>query len=105
MKEEPISVLAVISNCYIDMYRVKCAKTAGQPAEDVSKYYNYKGREFTLRNASRDCAALSINQLRSSLDVLMEADNKLKSTGADKKLVLEEALVKLLLISKEVKYD
>lgn len=25
-KEEPVSVLAVISNCFVDMYRVKCAK-------------------------------------------------------------------------------
>ncbi len=105
MKEDSISVLAVISNCYVDMYRVKCAKIAGEPAEDVGKYYNYKGREFALRNAMRDCSALSVNQLRKSLDVLMSADNALKSTGADKRLILEEAMVKLLLISKEVKYD
>ncbi len=105
MKEEPVSVLAVISNCYVDMYRVKCAKIAGQPVEDVGHYYNYKGREFALRNAMRDCANLSVEQLRKSLDVLMEADNILKSTGTDKKLVLEETMVKLLLISKEVSYD
>lgn len=105
MKEEPITVLAVISNCFVDMYRVKCAKIAGQPAEDVGKYYNYKGREFALRNAMRDCSALSVSQLRKSLDVIMEADNSLKSTAVDKRLVLEEMLVKLLLISKEVKYD
>ena len=53
----------------------------------------------------RDCTALSVDQLRNSLDVLMLADNALKSTGADKRLILEETLVKLLLISKEVHYD
>lgn len=105
MKEDSIAVLAVISNCYVDMYRVKCAKIAGEAAEDVANYYNYKGREFALRNAMRDCSALSVDQLRKSLDVLMLADNALKSTGADKRLILEEAMVKLLLISKEVKYD
>lgn len=105
MKEDSIAVLAVISNCYVDMYRVKCAKIAGETAENVGSYYNYKGREFALRNAMRDCTALSVNQLRKSLDVLMEADNALKSTGADKRLILEEAMVKLLLISKEVHYD
>lgn len=105
MKEDSITVLSVISGCYVDMYRVKCAKIAGEPAEDVGSYYNYKGREFALRNAMRDCAALSVEQLRKSLDVLMEADNALKSTGADKRLILEEAMVKLLLISKEVSYD
>lgn len=105
MKEESISVLSVISGCYVDMYRAKCAKIAGEPVEDVGNYYNYKGREFALRNAMRDCTALSVDQLRKSLDVLMLADNALKSTGADKRLILEETLVKLLLISKEVHYD
>lgn len=105
MKEESISVLSVISGCYVDMYRAKCAKIAGEPVEDVANYYNYKGREFALRNAMRDCTALSVGQLRKSLDVLMQADNALKSTGADKRLILEETLVKLLLISKEVHYD
>lgn len=105
LKEDPVSVLAVISNCFVDMYRVKCAKIAGYSSENVAEYYNYKGREFALRNAMRDCSSLSLNQLRKSLDVLMEADNNLKSTATDKKLVLEETLVKLLLVSKEVKYD
>lgn len=105
MKEEPVSVLSAISGCYVDMYRVKCAKIAGQSAEDVGAYFNYKGREFALRNAMRDCASLSVKQLRQSLDALMQADNALKSTAADKKLVLEETMVKLLLISKEVSYD
>lgn len=105
MKEESISVLSVISGCYVDMYRAKCAKIAGEPVEDVANYYNYKGREFALRNAMRDCTALSVDQLRKSLDVLMQADNALKGTGADKRLILEETLVKLLLISKEVNYD
>ena len=53
----------------------------------------------------RDCSSLSVNQLRDSLDVIMQADSALKSTGAAPRLVLEEALVKLLLISKEVRYD
>lgn len=105
MKEDSISILSVISGCYVDMYRAKCAKIAGEPVEDVGNYYNYKGREFALRNAMRDCTALSVDQLRKSLDVLMQADNALKSTGADKRLVLEETLVKLLLVSKEVSYD
>lgn len=104
-KEEPISVLAVITNCFVDMYRVKCAKISGSSYDDVANYYNYKGREFALRNAMRDCSVLSVHQLRKSLDVLMAADNSLKSTASDSRLILEEAMVKLLLISKEVKYD
>ncbi len=104
-KEEPIKVLSAVSGCFVDMYRVKCAKISGEPFDDVARYYNYSGREFALRNASRDCAALSVEQLRDSIDVIMAADNAVKSTAADSRLILEEMLVKLLLISKEVHYD
>lgn len=104
-KEDPIKVLSAISGCFVDMYRVKCAKTAGMPFDDVGNYFSYRGREFTLKNASRDSASLSFAQLRKSLDVIMGADNSLKSTSADSRLILEEMLVKLLLISKEVQYD
>lgn len=104
-KEDPVKVLSAISGCFVDMYRVKCAKTAGKPFDDVGAHFNYKGREFALKNASRDCSSLSFKQLRKSLDVIMDADNGLKSTSADERLILEEMLVKLLLISKEVQYD
>ena len=104
MKEDPILILAVIGGVYVDMYRVKCAKTAGCSYDDVAKHYNYRGREFALRNASRDCANLSENQLRESLDEIMNTDLKLKSTATDKKLLLEELIVKLILIAREVSY-
>lgn len=98
--EEPIGVLAVIANCYVDMYRVKCAKIAGASAEDVGNYYNYKGREFVLRNAMRDSARLSVGVLRQSMDILAQADSRLKGTSADKKIVLEEAVIQLMLAAK-----
>lgn len=99
MGEEPIGILAIIANCYVDMYRVKCAKIAGASYEDVGNYYNYKGREFVLRNALRDSSKLSVTSLRKSLDVLSEADYRLKSTAADKKIILEETVIKLVMIA------
>lgn len=101
MKESAIAVLAVIGGCYVDMYRVKCAKIAGKPCEDVGEYYNYRGREFALRNALRDGSKISVEALRSSLDVIALADIKLKSTSIDSKVVLEETIVKLLILSGE----
>lgn len=104
MKEDPILMTAVIGGVYVDMYRVKCAKTAGCSFDDVAKHYNYKGREFALRNASRDCAALTELQLRQSLDEIIETDVKLKSTATDKKLLVEELIAKLILIARGVSY-
>jgi DNA polymerase-3 subunit delta len=104
MKEDPIKILAAIGGVYVDMYRVKCAKVAGYSYDDVAGHYNYRGREFALKNASRDCAKLTEQQLRNSLDEIINTDIKLKSTAIDKKLLLEELIIKLILIAKEVKY-
>ncbi len=97
-KEEPIAILSVISSCYIDMYRAKCAKSANVNEADLSNYFQYKGREFLIRNASRDCRNISFDNLRQAIDVLCTTDELLKSTAIDKNLLLEEAVAKLLLL-------
>ncbi|MBR3149303.1 MAG: DNA polymerase III subunit delta [Eubacterium sp.] len=96
-KEEPISILAVIASCYIDMYRVKCAKSAGANESELSNYFSYKGREFLIRNAARDCRTISIESLRNSIDIIADTDEKLKSTAIDKNILLEETVAKLLM--------
>ncbi len=100
MKEDPILMLAVIGGVYVDMYRVKCAKTAGFSYDDVANHYNYKSREFALKIAARDCAKLTEKQLRLSVDAIIDTDIKLKSTAVDKKLLLEELIAKLFIISR-----
>lgn len=97
-KEEPVAVLSVISSCYIDMYRAKCAKSANVNESELSGYFQYKGREFLIRNASRDCRNISFKNLRQAIDVLCKTDELLKSTAIDKNLLLEEAVAKLLLL-------
>lgn len=95
-KEEPIVILAVISSCYIDMYRVKCAKASGQGEQSLTQYFNYKGREWLIRNAVRDSKNLSLENLRCAIDVLSNTDKKMKSTAVDKNLLLEETVTKLI---------
>ena len=97
-KEEPISILAVISSCYVDMYRVKCAKAANRSEFEIAEYYSYKGRDFVIRNASRDCRNISFENLRESIDVIQNADELMKSSSIDKNLLLEETVAKLLII-------
>ena len=97
-KEEVIKIFSVLASCYVDMYRVKCARQAGIPDSEIASVFGYKGREFLIRNAARDGSYMSIEALRLALDLLSEADEKLKSTGIDDKLVLEETVAKLLVM-------
>ncbi len=103
-KDSYIAIVSTVAGVYVDMYRVKCSKLAGNSYDDIAKYYNYKGRDFALKNATRDCAKLSVNQLRTSLDIILDADLKLKSTAINADVLLEEMVVKLIMIVRESTY-
>lgn len=99
-KEEPVSILAVLSNAYADLYRAKVAAAAGMQADTLTADFAYRGREFRLRNAARDAARIPISTLRSSLEILAQADISLKSSRTDKRIVLEETAAKLIVAAK-----
>lgn len=99
MKEEPINILGAIITPYIDMYRAKVYVSGGLRAEDAAKDFNYRNKEFRLTNAARSASKYSVAQLRQFLSVLYEADTMLKSTQVDARLILEQTITKILLIS------
>lgn len=94
-KERPEMILGTLISAYVDMYRVKLAITAGETAEYPASMFNYKGKEFRLRNAARDAGKLSISELRTCLDLLNAADTELKSGLSEPKTVLERLIVQL----------
>ncbi len=99
-KLEPLVILAALSGAYTDLYRAKLAAIAGQRAETLVEEFDYKGKVFRLRYATRDCSRLSLDSLRESLDILASADRRLKSYAADKRTVLEETAAKLIVTAK-----
>lgn len=100
-KTEPVMIAGALISSYVDMYRCRAALSSGERIEAVAQAFNYRGREFRLRYAAQDASRLSLGQLRECLDVLGKADEALKSTRADKRLVLEEAMLRLQCITKE----
>lgn len=99
-RAEPVVILGALSSAYADLYRAKVASAGGVRAETLVEEFDYKGKVFRLRYASRDCSRLSLESLRESLDILAQADRRLKSTAADKKTVLEETAAKLIVTAK-----
>ena len=99
-REEPVAILAVLISAYADLYRAKVAVAAGEPVESLSEDFAYKGKEFRLRHAARDAAKLSLPALRECLEVLAQADMRLKSTRMDKRTVLEQTVSSLILTGK-----
>lgn len=95
-KEEPIAILAVIGSEYIDMYRVKAFLNERRSSAELAKIFDYKNKEFRLKNAEKRCAHIDIDQIKRHLEYLLDADLKLKSTSLSSKLVLSQLIVNLI---------
>ncbi|MDD3693378.1 MAG: DNA polymerase III subunit delta [Oscillospiraceae bacterium] len=100
-REEPIVILAVLSSAYADLYRAKVALASGVRAETLADDFDYRRKEFRLKNAARDCARIPISVLRQSLEVLAEADRRIKSTGMDNRVVLEQTAARLIILLRQ----
>lgn len=97
-KTEPLMILGVLISSYVDMYRVKVVTAANGRPEDAAKIFNYKGKEFRLRNAARDGKNMSLSQVRRCLDILAQCDSDLKGSGLDSRILLEKCITQLMLV-------
>ena len=94
-REDEFQILGALIAQYSDIYRAKAAVKSGNRAEAVAKFYNYAGKEFRLTNAARNASSLSFEDISECIEILSWADTTLKSSALDKRLVLEQTVVKL----------
>jgi len=100
LREEPVVILGVLSKAFVDMYRVKACKEKGESYTLLGSAFGntYKNKGFLLDNAARDGSGYTLTQLKSALLILSETDRRMKSTGEDSKILLEELILRLLRI-------
>ncbi len=96
-KEEPVSIVSVLGNEYIDLYRVKCYTEEGINLSELSKNSDYKGKEFRIKNAEKHCKNIDISKIKQCLNYILQADIKLKTTQIDPKSILAELITQLLI--------
>lgn len=95
-QQESIPLLSVIGGAFMDLYRAKLALIGGRSEKDVAADFGYRGREFVVRNAMRDCSRISIDRLRYCLKVMSDCDIDMKSKKTDQRILLETAITKML---------
>lgn len=98
-RQEEISILSAIYTAFLDIYRVKCAQICGKDETVILEAFPYKGKEFRVRNATRDCARFSMEQIRWCIHCLMNADYRLKSSRVENRIILETAIGEMMLPS------
>ncbi len=95
LRYQPTVILAALSGAYQDLYIAKAALDAGKGQSDIAKAFEYRGRDFVIRNSLRDCRRYSMEQLRRSIAYLADCDLRLKSSRADSSILLEQAITEL----------
>ena len=101
LKYQPTVILSALWSAYLDLYIAKCANSAGKNADDITKNFEYRGREFVVKNSLRDSYKYSIEVLRNSIMYLSDCDKKMKSSRADNNIILEQCVVQLSLIGRK----
>lgn len=93
LREQPIAILSTLILSYVDLYRARVARDSGSSQAEMTERFGYKGREFRVRSAWG--GRLSPAALRSALEALYDCDRKMKSTGIDDKVLLEQTVIRL----------
>ena len=97
-KAEPIDIFGVILSAFVDIYRVKTAVSAGENMMYPARIFDYRNKDFRLKNSNRFAVKFTDEQIRECFDCFAESDTALKSGVQNGELVLEKMIVQLSLI-------
>lgn len=92
---EPIIIMATLSGHFVDLYRAKLGQIAKKTYSDAAAALNYGRRAFVMRNAYGTVKPLSEAYLGDCVSVLYNANKQLNSSKADKRLVIEQAIIEI----------
>ena len=95
-KVAPQMLLGSLIANYVDIYRAFIALQSGKSAEAPANLFDYKGKAFRLQNAGRMARGMRLPQVKRCLELLAQADRRLKNTGMEDRLVMEQCVVGLL---------
>lgn len=94
-------MLVILSNAYIDAYRVRVASECGVTDQTVAEDFGYGKRTFVLKRVRNATSRVSTEALRRSVDILIDADLKFKSVKLNQRVYLEQLIAQLLLTAQE----
>lgn len=94
---QPVVIMSSLSSTFVDFYRIKLAKNENVSNERISVDFNYaKNRVWLIGKTASTVNNISIGYIRKCLEALNIADYKLKSSPVDNRIIMEQALTKIL---------
>lgn len=107
MRTSRTFIVHAVASAFTDLYRACIAWRSNKTVPDMQKDFGYRF-DFVVKNAFRDCRRITPERIRACISVLRDLEQKLNSSAADERVLLETAIVKMLEIASgrmELTYD
>ena len=89
-------IMGALNQAYMSVYRYKTAASANRSISELLNDMGYKGdQSYVFRKIAGAASTFSMERIRRSLEILIEADIKSKSTAALPQTLLTEVIAKL----------
>lgn len=96
-RESPVTILTILSMAFVDMYRAAAARKANIPAAEAKKAYGYGGSGYRYDKGVQNQRRFSLPALEEILELLAQADSRMKTSGVDPRVVLETLVAEIFL--------
>ena len=94
---DPIELLPALSAAYSEYYYAKAASNMGIVPQQVAADFGYsKGKASFAAKKYNEAARMEMDTLRRNMQIIFEADAKCKSVNIDKRVLMEETVLKLM---------
>ena len=96
-----MTICSVLSNAYLDAYRVRIGSESGQSAQNIAEDFGYKNRAWVLDKIKRQINRVPTAALRRSIDELTEVQLRLVTETVDERIEVEKLVCKLMLTAED----
>lgn len=96
-RENPVTILTILSMAFVDIYRAAAAKKAGVPASEAKKAYGYSGSGYRYDKGAQNQRRFTLPMLEDILELLAQADSRMKASGVEPRVVLETLVAEIFL--------
>ncbi len=84
------------------MYRFKICHSFGVSESLIPSLFDYKGKEYKIRSAKYNSGNISLNNIKKSIDILIKADEEIKTKTINPRIVIDMVIIKLInLVNKD----
>ncbi|MDO4418854.1 MAG: DNA polymerase III subunit delta [Ruminococcus sp.] len=101
LKEDPRTVVRLLGNSYVDIYRARVASESGADMKLVADFFKYGNRAWVLGKSKSKAERLSTNAIRRSMAEILDLSARLNTVTLNEEAEVEKLIAKLTLIAKE----